>query len=182
MAANNYYLGLTMGQADVTNLENVVTSASSNAGPGQATAADIEVRIQTDPGTGPNNIRRRQVISALEVIIQFIESGGSAWRREPAGYVRGTPMGVIPITGVVAFDTLAQQSETQRQSEEANAIPANANDAWLRVEGSAFSSLQIALNAASIAHYRRLLAAALANGLDTGVWSTALAQLGTGGQ
>lgn len=78
MAANNFYLALTMAQADNVNPENVVTSASSNAGPGQGTSADVEVRIQTDAGSGPNNITRRHVISALQIIIQFIESGGSA--------------------------------------------------------------------------------------------------------
>jgi len=78
MAANNYYLGLTMAQADTSNPELVVTSASANAGPGAGTAADIEVRIQTDAGTGANKITRRQVIMALRLITQFIESGGSA--------------------------------------------------------------------------------------------------------
>lgn len=77
MAANNFYLGLTMAQADNINNENVVAQASSNAGPAAGTAADIEVRIQTDPGTGPNNIRRRQVIQGLYQIIAYIESGGS---------------------------------------------------------------------------------------------------------
>ena len=78
MAANNYYLGLTRAQADVTNSENVVGTISVNAGPAQGTAADIELRIQTDTGTGPSGITRRQVLVALEIFKQYIESGGSA--------------------------------------------------------------------------------------------------------
>ena len=50
MAANNYYLGLTMAQADTINNESVAAQASTNAGPAAGTAADIEVRIQPTPG------------------------------------------------------------------------------------------------------------------------------------
>ena len=76
MAANNFYLGLTM--ANTANPEQVVYTTSTNAGPAQGTSADVEVRIQTDPGTGPNNITRLQAINMLKAIIVAIESGGSA--------------------------------------------------------------------------------------------------------
>jgi hypothetical protein len=76
MAANNFYLGLTM--ANDNNPERVVYTTSSNAGPAQGTSADVEIRIQTDTGTGPNGITRLQAIRMLQVIIQAIESGGSA--------------------------------------------------------------------------------------------------------
>jgi hypothetical protein len=75
MAANNYYLGLTMG-AD-NNYENVVTSASANAGPGGGTGADVELRIQTDAGAGPNGITRKLVIEKLQILMEFINGGGS---------------------------------------------------------------------------------------------------------
>lgn len=78
MAANNYYLGLTMAQADTANIESIVGAASTNAGPAQGTAADIELRIQTDTGSGPNNITRRHVVVALKALLQYVESGGSA--------------------------------------------------------------------------------------------------------
>ena len=75
MAANNYYLGLTAGSDN--NYENVVTSASVNAGPGGGTAADVELRIQTDTGSGPNNITRKLVIEKIMILMEFINGGGS---------------------------------------------------------------------------------------------------------
>lgn len=76
MAANNYYLSMTRANAQQANIGNVVTAASANAGPAQGTAADIELRIQTDTGTGPNGITRKEVIQALYLLAEFIDSGG----------------------------------------------------------------------------------------------------------
>lgn len=76
MAANNFYLGITMGQANQANTGNVVGTTLVSAGPAQGTAADIELRIQTDPGTGANNIRRKDVIQALYLLIEYVNSGG----------------------------------------------------------------------------------------------------------
>ena len=78
MAANNFYLGLTIANANVTNMENVVGITSVNAGPAGGTAADIELRIQTDTGTGPTVIKRKDVVQALYVLLAYVESGGSA--------------------------------------------------------------------------------------------------------
>jgi hypothetical protein len=74
MAANNFYLGLTMG--DTANPESVVYTTSSNAGPANGTSSDVEVRIQTDPGTGANNITKQMVINALQTIISAIQTNG----------------------------------------------------------------------------------------------------------
>lgn len=76
MAANNFYLGLTMGQAHTANIGNVAAQASTNAGPAASTAADIEVRIQTDTGTGDNGNNRKTVVQALYLIIEYINSMG----------------------------------------------------------------------------------------------------------
>ena len=73
MAANNYYLGLKMG--DNNNIDLVVTSATTNAGPGNGTASDVELRIQTDTGSGPNGITRKDVIEKLIILQEFILSG-----------------------------------------------------------------------------------------------------------
>jgi hypothetical protein len=73
MAANNYYLGLKM--FDSLNIDNVVTSASTNAGPGNGTSSDVELRIQTDTGSGPNGITRKDVLVVIETLKAFIESG-----------------------------------------------------------------------------------------------------------
>ena len=72
MAANNYYLGIVQGVTN--NIDSVQATSSVNAGPGAGTAADVEVRIQTDPGSGPNSITRKQVVECLTVIIEFINS------------------------------------------------------------------------------------------------------------
>lgn len=76
MAANNIYLGMTAQQAIVTNIGNIVGATSVNAGPAQGTAADIELRIQTDPGSGPNNITVKTVIQGLYLLITYLESRG----------------------------------------------------------------------------------------------------------
>jgi len=65
-----------MGQANVLNVGNVVGATSVNAGPAQGTAADIELRIQTDTGTGPNGIKIKDVIQALYVFAAYLESRG----------------------------------------------------------------------------------------------------------
>jgi hypothetical protein len=49
------------------------------------------------------------------------------------------------------------------------------------VNGAEPAQLAAALKAASIAHYRRCVASALANGIDVGQYTVALQQLGTGG-
>jgi hypothetical protein len=72
MAANNFYLGLKMG--DEHNIDKVQASASSNSGPGAGTAAEVEVRIMTDPGTGANNITCKDVVEKLLTIVEFINS------------------------------------------------------------------------------------------------------------
>jgi hypothetical protein len=74
MAANNYYLGLKMSESTV-NIDSVVTSATTNAGPGNGTASDVELRIQTDSGSGANGITRKDVLLAIETLKAFIESG-----------------------------------------------------------------------------------------------------------
>lgn len=76
MAANNIYLGLTIAQAGQLQIGNVVGNTSTNAGPAQGTAADVELRIQTDPGTGANNIKVKDVIQGLYVLIAYLESRG----------------------------------------------------------------------------------------------------------
>ena len=78
MAANNFYLALTMAQLDTINNENVVGTTTINAGPAQGTAAEIELRIMTDPGSGANKITRRHVVVALNQLKAYVESGGSA--------------------------------------------------------------------------------------------------------
>ena len=79
MAANNFYLGLTMAQANAVNNEAIVGTASTDAGPAQGTAADIELRIQTNSGSGPKNgIKRKDVVLGIKALIAYVESGGSA--------------------------------------------------------------------------------------------------------
>ena len=77
MAANNYYLGLKMG--DEHNIDKVQTVTAVSAGPGNGSAADVEVRIQTDTGSGANNITCKDVELCLEIIREFIQS------KNPAG-------------------------------------------------------------------------------------------------
>ena len=77
MAANNYYLGLKQG--DEHNIDKVQNTSSTNAGPGAGSAADVEVRIQTDTGSGPNNITIKDVELCLEIIREFMIS------KNPAG-------------------------------------------------------------------------------------------------
>jgi len=70
MAANNFYLGLKRG--GIMDVESV-TAGTSSAG----TAVDVEVRLQTDPGTGPNGLTRKDANELLDVILAFINGGGS---------------------------------------------------------------------------------------------------------
>ena len=79
MAANNYYLGLKQG--DEHNIDKVQQVTSANAGPGNGSAADVEVRIQTDAGSGPSvpPINCKDVVQQLLTIIEFIEA------KNPAG-------------------------------------------------------------------------------------------------
>lgn len=76
MAANNIYLGMTMGQSNDMNIGNIVGATSVNAGPAQGIAADVELRIQTDPGTGPNGIKIKDVVQGLYKLIAYLESRG----------------------------------------------------------------------------------------------------------
>ena len=74
--AQNFYLGLQLGKD--FNPENVVAVSNVSAGPGNGTAADVEVRIQINNGSNATNITRKDVVLALELIKAFIEGNGSA--------------------------------------------------------------------------------------------------------
>ena len=76
MAANNFYLGMTIAQAHNVNIGNIVGTISTNAGPAQSTAADIEIRIQTDTGTGDNGMNRKTVVQGLYLAIEYVNSMG----------------------------------------------------------------------------------------------------------
>jgi hypothetical protein len=67
--ATNYYLGLRRGLDN--NIGNVVAGTSSNG-----TSSDIELRMQIDPGTGATGLTRKDVNEALQVFLEFINSGG----------------------------------------------------------------------------------------------------------
>lgn len=74
MAALNYYLGLK--HADDDNIGNVVTSNTTNAGPGGGTAADVELRLQINDGSNATNITKEDVITRMRFLEEFILSGG----------------------------------------------------------------------------------------------------------
>lgn len=69
MAAVNYYLGLKRGAQDTPSQ---VVAGTSTAG----TAVDVEVRIQTNDGSTATGITRLDAVLLMEIIEQFIESGG----------------------------------------------------------------------------------------------------------
>lgn len=71
MSAVNYYLGLQRG--GIMDPESV-TAGTSSAG----TAVDLEVRIQINNGTTATNITRKDCVELLDVILAFINGGGSA--------------------------------------------------------------------------------------------------------
>ena len=73
--AVNYYLGLKIG--DENNYEKVVTSSQVSAGPGQGTAADVELRIQINDGSNNTNITRKDVIACIQILQEFINGGGT---------------------------------------------------------------------------------------------------------
>ncbi len=74
--ALNYYYGLSRGQA--LNPELVVTTATTNAGPAQGTAADVEVRVQINNGASASNITREDVRLLLLNILAFFDGNGAA--------------------------------------------------------------------------------------------------------
>ena len=76
MAANNFYLGLTRATANTANVGNVTAQTSANAGPAASTAADFELRIQTDTGTGDIGTTRKDAIQACYMFIEYIMSMG----------------------------------------------------------------------------------------------------------
>ena len=73
--AVNYYLGLKVG--DENNYEKVVTSSQVSAGPGNGTSSDVELRIQINDGSNNIAITRKDVIEKLQVIMEFINGGGT---------------------------------------------------------------------------------------------------------
>lgn len=70
MAAVNYYLGIKRG-ADNKPFVSVVSGTSTIG-----TAADVEVRLQTNDGSVATGLTRKDAIIALQVIMEFINSGG----------------------------------------------------------------------------------------------------------
>lgn len=88
-------------------------------------------------------------------------------------------MAVISTNGLSPdWDAAALQSEMQRQQDEARLIWEAANFSFITVAGVVYPNLQTALNAATAEHYRRLLAAAQAAGLESACWLGALKSLG----
>lgn len=69
MAAVNYYLGVKRG--DEFKPFNV-TAGTSTIG----TAADVELRIQTNDGSNATGITRQDVLLLIDLLESFIESGG----------------------------------------------------------------------------------------------------------
>lgn len=65
----NFYLGIARGQTH--NTGNVTVGTSSGA-----TAADVELRMQIDNGTGKTGLTKKDVIIAMEVFEKFILSNG----------------------------------------------------------------------------------------------------------
>lgn len=74
-----------------------------------------------------------------------------------------------------------QQAEMTRQSAVAGLQADAANYSYIRYNGVVYSTLQAAINAASIAFYRACLASALANNVTPAPYIEGLRNLGTGG-
>ena len=87
-------------------------------------------------------------------------------------------MAVIDCANPV-HQSAVNQSEMLRQADEGAALTAFAIVGGFL--GNDPIALAAALDAAAIAHYRRCVASALANGVDVGQYTTALQTLGTGG-
>lgn len=75
MVALNYYYGLSRGQN--ANPENVVVTSSTNSGPAQGTAADVELRVQINNGATASNITREDVRLLLVTILEFFDGNGA---------------------------------------------------------------------------------------------------------
>ena len=69
MPAANFYLGVKRG--DPLNI-GVVNAGTTTFG----TAADVEIRIQTNDGSNPTGITREDVINALCKLEAYIAGGG----------------------------------------------------------------------------------------------------------
>ncbi len=70
MTAANFFLGVKRG--DILNV-GVVNAGTTTVG----TAADVELRIQTNDGSNPTGITRQDVILALEKLEAYIAAGGN---------------------------------------------------------------------------------------------------------
>lgn len=65
----NYYIGVRRGEP--LNIQAVQTGTST-----LGSAVDVELRMQIDNGTAVTNLKRKDVVVDLKILLAFLESGG----------------------------------------------------------------------------------------------------------